>query len=159
MDNKFLEAYIHLEKLCSEMYGEEHGITRYIEDMETGNSRVQSQIPAWTATYKKLKELRWKRNQYVHDGIVAYDELDIAWLRQFYQLIMEGKDPLSSRYKLQKPVVHIEKEVEYTCVVNHQSKHKDDEKNENSDNLLSLLLAVGLAILILWVIGFVVIFL
>ena len=37
MDNQFLDEYIHLEKLCNEIYATNQGISRYIEDMEQTN--------------------------------------------------------------------------------------------------------------------------
>jgi len=100
VDNQFLDEYIHLEKLCNEIYATNHGISRYIEDMEQTNRVIQAKIHLWTSTYKKLKELRWKRNQLVHEGNVEYDDADIVWLRWFYQQIMDAKDPLSVKHQL-----------------------------------------------------------
>jgi len=34
MDNAFLENYIRLEKLCNDMYQDNHGISRYLEELE-----------------------------------------------------------------------------------------------------------------------------
>lgn len=93
----FLEEYIHLEKLCNDIYGTKHGISKYIEDMETAPYVMQSRIPLWGNTYRKLKELRWKRNQYVHEGKAEFDEEDAKWLSEFYQDIINGKDPLSQK--------------------------------------------------------------
>lgn len=100
MENKFLENYIRLEKLCSDIYRENHGISKYIEDME--NARGGSRIPDWDETYKRLKELRWKRNLYVHEGDIRYDDDDIDWLDDFYWQIVGREDPMSLLWKLKK---------------------------------------------------------
>ena len=96
MNNDFLREYIHLEKLCNDMFGVNHGVSRYIEEMENSDSyAVRSRIPSWTVTYKKLKEIRWKRNMFVHEGDVNFDNADVKWIMNFHQLIINGKDPLT----------------------------------------------------------------
>lgn len=65
----FLDEYIHLEKLCNDIYRTNHGISKYIEDLESASYATIRKIPSWESTYKKLKELRWKRNKYVHEGV------------------------------------------------------------------------------------------
>lgn len=60
MDNQFLDEYIHLEKLCNEIYATNHGISRYIEDMEQTNRVIQAKIHLWTSTYKNSRNLDGK---------------------------------------------------------------------------------------------------
>lgn len=95
-----------MEKLCSDIYRTNHGISKYIEDMEMTSYITRSKIPAWESTYKKLKELRWKRNQYVHEGNVEFDNEDTEWLVAFYQKIISGEDPLSLKRVLDINSVH-----------------------------------------------------
>lgn len=126
MDNQFLDEYIHLEKLCNEIYATNHGISRYIEDMEQTNRVIQAKIHLWTSTYKKLKELRWKRNQLVHEGNVEYDDADIVWLRWFYQQIMDAKDPLSVKHQLLQQQINSNMPVNRRESVTFESTRKTD---------------------------------
>lgn len=126
MDNQFLDEYIHLEKLCNEIYATNHGISRYIEDMEQTNRVIQAKIHLWTSTYKKLKELRWKRNQLVHEGNVEYDDADIVWLRWFYQQIMDAKDPLSVKHQLLQQQINSHMPVNRRENVTFESTRKTD---------------------------------
>lgn len=115
----FLDEYIHLEKLCNDIYGTNHGISKYIEDMETTSYVIQNKIPLWDSTYKKLKELRWKRNQFVHEGNIEFDGEDIKWLTAFYQKIINGEDPLSMRRSLvTKPTHNRNLSKDYSVVEN-----------------------------------------
>lgn len=95
MDNAFLEQYIHLEKLCNDLYGNSKGITNYIDDLESLSNCINIPESVFYDTCKKLKELRWKRNQYAHEGVVKYNQADTEWLSYFYQTILAGKDPLT----------------------------------------------------------------
>jgi len=126
VDNQFLDEYIHLEKLCNEIYATNHGISRYIEDMEQTNRVIQAKIHLWTSTYKKLKELRWKRNQLVHEGNVEYDDADIVWLRWFYQQIMDAKDPLSVKHQLLQQQINSNMPVNRRESVTFESTRKTD---------------------------------
>lgn len=104
MLNDFLDEYKHLEKLCNEIYGENHGVTLYISDMEQTPSFIQSKIPGWNEDYKRLKKLRYIRNVIVHEdsALGEYTEDDVHYLKLFYQKIIDGEDPLSKRRALQE---------------------------------------------------------
>ena len=99
---EFLQAYKELEKLCGDMYGEMHGISRYIDDMEETRWSVSKMIPGWDTDIKKLKELRHLRNIMVHEtgDVPRYTRSYIEYLRGFRSRIMTGEDPLtlSKRY-------------------------------------------------------------
>lgn len=105
LESQFLEAYIHLEKLCNEMYDTNHGVSKYIEFMEAEDYSMRNRISSWTAVYKKLKNLRWKRNQYVHEGKVLFDKYDVDWLIEFYNLIMTGNDPLALKNRKSRKII------------------------------------------------------
>lgn len=145
MDNQFLDEYIHLEKLCNEIYATNHGISRYIEDMEQTNRVIQAKIHLWTSTYKKLKELRWKRNQLVHEGNVEYDDADIVWLRWFYQQIMDAKDPLSVKYQL------LQQQINSNMPVNRRENvaFESTRKTDNFWTERKILIIVSVIILII----------
>ncbi len=146
MDNQFLDEYIHLEKLCNEIYATNHGISRYIEDMEQTNRVIQAKIHLWTSTYKKLKELRWKRNQLVHEGNVEYDDADIVWLRWFYQQIMDAKDPLSVKHQL------LQQQINSNMPVINRRENVTFESTRKTDNFWTerkILIIVSVIILII----------
>lgn len=75
-------------------------MSKYISDIEETTQYVSNRIQGWNSTYKKLKELRWKRNLYAHEGRIEYNEADIRWLECFYERIMSQEDPLALKFKL-----------------------------------------------------------
>lgn len=141
MDMIFLEEYIHLEKLCNDIYGTNHGISKYIEDMEATSYVTQSRISLWENTYKKLKELRWKRNQYVHEGNIEFDNEDTEWLSDFYQKIINGKDPLSIKRALE-----VEAARNRNLRNGHSTNDKLSEQVQRKETPVGLGLGVALAI-------------
>lgn len=94
----FLEAYKNLDELCKQILSCDIGISKYIEDME---KEVQGlyYVTDWEKDYKKLKHMRWIRNQLVHDAnsfennIVTLD--DIEWIKDFQSRIIKCTDPFS----------------------------------------------------------------
>lgn len=91
----FFNEYKRLEKLLNDMYEESHGVTRYIEDMK-------KRCPDSTEL-KTLKHLRYIRNRLAHEA-GAFDENcatqnDILWIKDFYERVLDGKDPLSAKKK------------------------------------------------------------
>ena len=104
-DNRFFEEYKRLDKLCSDMYATHNGVSAYLTDMEEQAQRGLSRVPDWNADYKKLKHVRWVRNQIAHEaGAGAVSEAaDLAFVRSFHRRILAGKDPLSRARKASAP--------------------------------------------------------
>lgn len=100
-DNEFFEEYKHLEKLCSEIYSCQNGISEYITQMEDRYYQGQSHVFSWDADYKMLKHVRWVRNQIAHDsGTYQISEPeDLDFVRDFHDRIFSGHDPLTSLRK------------------------------------------------------------
>lgn len=95
---KILDEYKRLEKLCNELYDQQHGISLYIADMEATPANLSIMVPNWHVDLKTLKHLRRIRNSLVHDLTeqeVNYTHEDIKDLKEFYQRIMEQKDPIA----------------------------------------------------------------
>ena len=95
---EFLDEYKHLEKLCNDLYNQQHGISLYISDMEATPRAASTMIPEWNKDLKVLKHLRHIRNAMVHDlneQEVSYTQEDIQNLKEFHRRIMEQQDPLS----------------------------------------------------------------
>ena len=99
----FINSYKQLEKLCNEIYGNNHGISSYIDDMSklTSDSRY---ISSWDDDLKQLKRYRWIRNQIVHEPDCTEESMceceDAKWLDNFYSRIMSGTDPITLHRKI-----------------------------------------------------------
>ncbi len=95
---EFLDEYKHLEKLCNELYDQQHGISLYISDMDATPANLSIMVPGWHVDLKNLKHLRHIRNAMVHDLTdldVSYTQEDIRNLKEFHRRVMEQRDPLS----------------------------------------------------------------
>lgn len=94
----FINSYKMLEKLCGEIYGCNHGISSYIDEMMSTPS-ASRYIRGWNEDLKKLKHYRWVRNKIVHDPDCNEDNMceenDAEWLDNFYSRIMRQTDPLA----------------------------------------------------------------
>ena len=99
----FIYSYKRLEKLCGDIYGTNHGISAYIEEM-TELSSSALRISGWDDDLKQLKHYRWIRNQIVHEPDCDEDNMcdstDVAWIDYFYDRIMKQTDPLSLYYNV-----------------------------------------------------------
>ena len=93
---EFINEFKHLEKLCNDMYGQPHGVTLYINEMEAASHEAGG-IAGWSDDFKNLKRLRHIRNNLVHDPEYEpdYDAEDIEYLKDFYRRIIDQQDPLS----------------------------------------------------------------
>lgn len=104
-DIEFFEAYKHLDKLCSEIFNCQNGVSAYISEMEQLQHR-QNVIATWNSDYKKLKHIRWVRNKIAHsisDNMISNEE-DLLFAQSFYKRIMTQEDPCSILRKIeQKP--------------------------------------------------------
>ena len=96
-DNEFFEEYKRLDKLCSEMYSCQNGVSEYIAQMESKSYQGQYRISSWDSDYKMLKHVRWIRNQIAHDsGTYQISEQgDLIFVRDFYNRIFSGRDSLT----------------------------------------------------------------
>ncbi len=96
-DNEFFEEYKHLDKLCGDMYSCRNGISEYIDQMDNKSHRGYHLVPLWDSDYKMLKHIRWVRNQIAHDsGAYQVSESeDLEFVRNFYDRIFSGQDPLT----------------------------------------------------------------
>ena len=99
---EFLEAYKSLDELCKQILSSDRGISTYIDEMEQ-ESQGYAKVNCWEKDYKRLKKMRWIRNQLVHETNSFHDNLinieDVEWLKIFRSRIMECTDPFSLLYK------------------------------------------------------------
>lgn len=110
----FNESYKRLEKLCNEIYGDNYGISRYIDEMINTPSGSRY-VGEWDEDLKQLKHYRWVRNQIAHVPDCTEENMcelsDTQWLDDFRARLMSSNDPLTKYrnarhniYKEQKAV-------------------------------------------------------
>jgi hypothetical protein len=105
----FLEEYKQLDKLCSELYDGQPGVTSYINEMKNVNWNDARDIPNWKSDLNELKRLRHTRNHLAHtEG--AFDENlctneDVNWVKNFRNRILKQTDPLAMLRKYYKKTI------------------------------------------------------
>jgi hypothetical protein len=98
INDEFMEAYKHLDKICREIFSAEKGVTTYIDEMReiSDGSRF---VSSWNNVLNRLIQLRKIRNDYAHEVGNAYEDIcspaDIQWLNDFYNAILLTSDPLA----------------------------------------------------------------
>ena len=104
----FIDSYKRLEKLCSEIYDDNHGVSSYIDEM-INNPIGSRYVRGWDEDLKHLKHYRWVRNQIVHEPDCSEENMceygDSEWLNDFHSRIMSGNDPLALYRKARNPRV------------------------------------------------------
>ena len=138
---EFIDEYKRLEKLCSEIYGQQHGISRYIADMEKSSTYAARGIPGWSSDLANLKRVRHIRNKMVHDAEDyddAYEPEDLAFIKQFHQRILTQQDPLALRRQLEQNAAKVNQKTSHVPadVVQNIFSLKTDypDFEYNSDN-------------------------
>lgn len=94
---EFVEKFGELEKLCSDIYSQKHGVSCYIDDMLSKSG--ERYVFNWDYYEKRLKDIRYKRNKLTH-GEVGFSENfaqkeDITFISDFIRLIFKSEDPIS----------------------------------------------------------------
>ncbi|MBR0541897.1 MAG: hypothetical protein IJK26_06805 [Clostridia bacterium] len=105
-NNAFFNEFNRLDKLCSDIYGEPHGVTCYINEMKEKNEIDCRSISSWHDDLSKLIKYRHIRNHLAHEENAFNESLceqeDIDYLYNFYNRIVNEQDPLSELRRLQK---------------------------------------------------------
>lgn len=154
-DNIFFEEYKRLNKLCSEIFSCQNGVSEYISQMENDWNNGYKYVSAWNKDFKSLKHIRWVRNRIAHDSDETQisNPSDLLFVENFYERIFSGTDPLTLLRKAnknteQKKKQKTEYEVQSQPVVTAHKKKK-------SHPLLSTLLCVGIGLLVFAVIYYI----
>lgn len=96
----FMNSYKRLDNLCKDQ--KRGGITGYIDEMDSRYNGAGI-VSGWKDDYNNLKTYRHLRNQIAHDNYaeeeVLCTEEDEIWLDDFYQRILDQKDPLTLYFK------------------------------------------------------------
>ncbi len=125
---KLVEEFGNLERLCSQIYNEKHGVTCYIEEMErtySGSSRIAN----WEWDLKQLREIRHKRNNLSH-GEVSFTspwatEEDVDFIVKFRERILNCTDPLALHGSFNRAKQNSKPRSDYNS---HTTAHRQPEK-------------------------------
>lgn len=125
---EFQEDYKALDKLCKECLSSDVGVTEYINLMDATPIGDRRLVPSWDEDYKKIKHIRWVRNQLAHEvgameaGICGEEEL--TFVKIFYNRMFSGNDPLTLLRKAK------EQESRRVAEAKRMAR-QDDAKQEN----------------------------
>lgn len=147
---KLFDEYKRVDNICRDMFSSQSGVSQYITEMERNSFRGRYMVSSWDRDYRRLKRIRWLRNQIAHESSATdCNEEDVTWLEEFHHRLLECQDPLAllgnaSRGQLSRLPQHehrlnIEAERK---VVNGDQFHKGD----NSSLKWVVALLIGMAV-------------
>lgn len=156
MDALF-DEFKRLEKLCNEIYGEQHGVTLYINEMERTPNYAARKVFGWDYDLQGLKRVRHIRNAMSHDdsdGDTDYTFEDVEFIKNFHARIMKGEDPLAllrrqaenvraKNKAISEPVTPDKLKVNF----NDFSPRQIDEEKEGSSKAVWIVLVAALALI------------
>ena len=150
---RFMDAYKHLERLCSDITGERHGVSAYIDAM-VNNPSGRFLVSGWDEDLKHLKHYRYIRNKIVHEVGCAEENScspeDTAWLNNFYGRIINQTDPLALYRKAMQQRLTTPRKV---APATQKSKKTTQEVIEIDDLWIAAAIVIGIAIVLLLIFG------
>lgn len=167
----FFEEYKKLDRLCGDIYQDQHGISHYIDDMKTKSHADSCDIPDWKTDLNQLIRIRHIRNQMAHAEGAFEEELctqyDIDWIKSFYQRILAQADPCAMLYQntvIKKETQHKNQDdSDFTTLYpNHSLKQEKPKtkkhspkkkKNKTVSNLIFVFATILLIIIVMIIIG------
>lgn len=151
---EFLEEYKSLDELCKQILSSDRGISTYIDEMDQ-ESQGYIKVDCWEKDYKRLKKMRYIRNQLVHETNSFQDDLvnieDIEWIKTFRSRIMECKDPFSLLYQSRSTKRETVNEGNYP--ENYFNTKKEQNEPFSDRNLVirvGMLIGAIILIIIIW---------
>ena len=151
----FFEEYKSVDNICRDMYQAQQGVSEYISQMEAMDLQGSRRVINWNEKYKKLKHLRWLRNQIAHENSAPdLMENDLIELENFHKQLLNQKDPLAELLKAKR---ESEKQPLPKMRTDYSSfeKHKNDHDEEYDDDYISPVIIVGtlvVAVLVIFII-------
>lgn len=154
----FFEEFKRLDKLCGELYGSQHGVSHYIDDMKCASANACFCIPGWNTDLKQLIQVRHLRNRLAHAENAFDTEIcsskDVEWIQNFHKRILTQSDPLallhqSSTAKQQtgkKPIPSFQSLSSFPAPQLHT-------ENKNQNFLWAVIIAVIFGVLLLAAFG------
>lgn len=135
----FIDSYKRLEKLLNEIYGDNHGISTYIDEMVICDGSYC--VSDWKKDLKQLKHYRWVRNQIVHEPNCTEENMctyeDIQWINNFYLRVMDANDPIAKYRRLKNKTKLYDKKTE-----DFYAEHKYENTSGKSVGWLTFLAGV-----------------
>ena len=136
LNTQLIEAFGNLEQVLSDIYGEKHGVTAYINHM----SSLRITNPQWVYILKSLKGIRHKRNNLSH-GEVSFSENyalkeDIDFLNDFKKSVFKQTDPISLICKQNKT---------------RSPKRPAPKKRSKKGAVCLVIILVALALILIWI--------
>lgn len=99
LNHVLFEEFKHLDKLCGELYGDQRGVSHYIDDMKDVSESVYRYIPNWKEDLEQLVRIRHERNHLAHTEGAFNEDMctpkDIGWSKDFQRRILNQSDPLA----------------------------------------------------------------
>lgn len=154
LNQELVEEFGRLEQLCNQIYGENHGVTSYIDDMDNLSASARYKVDNWDYYHKGLKEVRHKRNKLSH-GEVSFSENyaepeDIEFISDFYTLIMNSTDPISRYRKSIGYASPAPKKSSYHTAPDSNGNQKKGCLSEMLTFFLTLGIAAGILVLLIF---------
>lgn len=148
---EFIDEFKHLEKICNEIYSEQHGVTQYINEMEQKSGYASRKLPDWDNDLAYLKRVRHIRNNLVHesDETVDYNSSDIEFIKAFYHKIITQQDPLALLRKQEGNTTNSKINNRASYSVTHPTIDIADEEESSLTKTLIWGIVVAVLILIL----------
>lgn len=95
-ETKLFDEYKRVDNICRDMFSSQSGVSQYITEMEQNSFRGRSMVSSWDGDYRRLKRIRWLRNQIAHESSATdCNEDDLIWLEGFHHRLLECQDPLA----------------------------------------------------------------
>ena len=111
INERFMNKFIELEKICNDIFGCQSGVTEYINQLEVRSDCKMKNSP-WYNFYLKLCVCREKRNAWVHlNDYADISETDIEFLDKLYQDILNRRDPLCKLPELHTVSFYVDKKL------------------------------------------------
>ncbi len=155
LNTRLVEEFGNLEQVCNQMYSTTHGVTAYIENMQSCDRYNAMSVKNWDAHLEMLKRVRYKRNRLSH-GEESFDtqfatQDDVDYLVLFKNDILSQKDPLYKYFHLTPAPKNTDTSASYAKVANSsKSSAKNDENEELKEKMLkSVFCAFGIIFLTL----------
>lgn len=93
---RLFDEYKRVDNICRDMYSSQSGVSQYITEMELHSFRGRSTVLSWDEDYRKLKYIRWLRNQIAHNSSATdCNDEDVEWLENFHCRLLKCQDPLA----------------------------------------------------------------
>lgn len=94
LEADYLDAYKRLDAVCSDMFHDQNGVSRYIEELDALPAQRCDLIDT---DRRILRRLRRVRNEIAHKAASTCTEEDFGSLQDFYSRLLRGQDALAIR--------------------------------------------------------------